>query len=195
MFVYIGGLNGAGKTTLMGRVVEMSRKQNLYLCDAGVDQILCDMAGVPSLREWRILPEEIRDGIRPKMEAMIRDIDARSPEIIRLRDVHFIFSCVNGKRGFRIVQPWDKERLSGIAVIIVNPAEILRRRLKDIALRPDRKCDIECIAEEQNLELSVAKRQSMEIGAPFKIVKNETPNIDKSCEELFKFCVSIATIK
>ena len=195
MFVYIDGLNGAGKTTLMGRVVEMSRKQNLHLCDAGVDQILCDMAGVLNLREWRILPEEIRGGIRPKMEAMIRDIDARSPEIIRLRDVHFIFSHANGERGFRIVQPWDKKRLSGITVIVADPAEILRRRLKDTAFRPDRKCNIERIAEEQNLELSVAKRQSMKIGVPFNIVENETPNVDKPCEELFKFCASMTTIK
>jgi hypothetical protein len=173
----------------------MASKKALYLCDAGVDQILCDMAGVPSLREWRILPEETRNTIRPKMEIMIRDIDARNPEAIRLRDVHFVFSRANGERGLRAVQPWDKEILVGIAVAIANPAEIIRRRMKDITLRPDRKCDIELVAEEQNMELTVAGQQSVEIGVPFRIVENETPNVDKSCEELFNFCISVATAK
>jgi adenylate kinase len=192
MFIYIGGIDAAGKTTLIAKTIGIARQQNIHLHDAGVNQILCNMAGVSSFREWRILPEKIKDSIRPKMEVAIRNIDADDPETIRLRDVHFIFSRNNGERGFRTVQSWDKERLSGIAVIIANPTEIIRRRLKDIALRPDRKCDIKCVAKEQSLELAIAKQQSIEIGVPIRVIKNESPNIDKVCKNLFRFCTRVA---
>lgn len=195
MFIYIGGVNGAGKTTFIEKVVEIARKQNCNLYDSGVDQILCDMAGVPTLREWRILSEDIRDSIRPKMEVIIRDIDAQDPGAIRLRDVHFVFSRAVGERGLRIIQSWEKGRLSGIAVVVADPTIILQRRLKDVTLRPDRKFDVESIAEEQDLELCVARWQSIEIGVPLKVVENETPDLNGPCEELFKFCTSVAVVK
>lgn len=91
MFVYVGGIPGIGKTAIITKTIELSKKLGIKMEDAGGVAIMRQLAGVSTTEELRVLPEKIRQSLRPKMEIALRNIERQKPETILLQDGHFVF--------------------------------------------------------------------------------------------------------
>lgn len=190
MFVYVGGIPGIGKTAIITKTIELSKKLGIKMEDAGGVAIMRQLAGVSTTEELRVLPEKIRQSLRPKMEIALRNIERQKPETILLQDGHFVFFDVAGKKyGIRHIQPWDKETMLLIAVITAGPEIILKRRREDAVQRPDRQCNLNFIIKEQKLEIEIARSQATEIGIKFCLIPNEDESIQKPSKSLLDFCV------
>jgi adenylate kinase len=149
MFVYIGGVPGVGKTTVVANVEELARERKIKIEKVKGASILCELAGVATVAELRALPESVRRTLRPEMNRRIYELDRADPETIRLTDGHFVCFDVKGKEyGIRQIQPWDKEQMIAIAVVVINPGTILSRRLEDVGDRPDCKLNINFLMKE-----------------------------------------------
>lgn len=189
MFIYVGGVPGVGKTTLVREAIKLAKERSIRMEEAGGVAILCQIAGVSTVEELRSLPEEVRRKLRPEMEVALRDMDARDPETIRLQDGHFVFFDVAGiEHGVRQVQPWDKERMLGVAVVLASPETVLHRRLRDVPHRSDRQCNLDFIIREQDLETKTAYSQASQIGIPICLVANEGTEVVRASEMLLGFC-------
>ena len=124
------------------------------------------------------------------MNRRLYELDRSDPEVIRLADGHFVYFDIEGKEyGIRQIQPWDKEQMLAIAVVVANQYTILHRRLKDAHDRHDRKCDIDFLIQEQKMEVDVAISQAAELGAPLCFLSNEGGESPTASEVLFSFCV------
>ena len=189
MFIYVGGVPGVGKTTIITETEKLARKQGVKIEKIKGSPILCKLAGVDSVAKLRALPESVRRALRPEMYRQLYELDRRDPETIRLADGHFVYFDVEGKEyGIRQTQPWDKEQLIAIAIIVANPYIILRRRLKDAKYRCDRKLDINFLTREQKMEIDIARSQAKELGIPFCFICNED-KILTAAEALFSFAI------
>ena len=190
MFVYIGGVPGVGKTTVVTETEGLARNRGIKMEKIKGAPILCELAGVATVAELRALPENVCRALRPEMNQRLYELDRRDPETIRLADGHFIYFDVEGKEyGVRQIQPWDKEQMLAIAVVVANSHTILRRRLKDADDRHDRKCNIDFLIQEQKMEVDVAISQATEIGIPLCFVSNEGYENPTASEMFFSFCV------
>jgi len=190
MFVYVGGVPGVGKTTIITETEKLARELGVKIEKIKGSPILCKLAGVDSVAKLRALPESVRQALRPEMYRQLYEIDRKDPETIRLADGHFIYFDIEGKEyGIRQIQPWDKEQLIGIAIIIANPNIILRRRLKDAKYRCDRKLDINFLIREQKLEINTAVSQATKLNVPFCFISNEGTENPTPSETLLSFCI------
>lgn len=142
------------------------------------------------MKNYGALPEGVRRRLRPEMNRQLYELDRASLEVIRLDDGHFIYFDIEGKEcGIRQIQPWGKEQLLAIAVIIASPRTILQRRLKDARVRYDRKCDIDFLIKEQKMEVAIAISQAAELGVLLYFVSNEGGESPTASEILLFFCV------
>jgi adenylate kinase len=167
---------------------ELARKRKIKMEKIEGAPILCELAGVTTIAELRALPENVRRALRPEMNRRLYEIDRTDPNVIRLADGHFVYFDVEGKEyGIRQIQPWDKEQMIAIAVVIANPNVILSRRLKDTNDRPDRKRDINFLIQEQKMEIDIAISQAKELGIPFCFICNEGNESPTAAETLLSF--------
>lgn len=124
------------------------------------------------------------------MNRRLYEIDRKDPETIRLADGHFVYFDIEGKEyGIRQIQPWDKEQMIAIAIIIANPHTILHRRFQDAHDRPDRKHAIDFLIKEQKMEIEAAISQAAEIGIPICFISSEDHEKPTASEALFSFCI------
>jgi len=190
MFVYIGGVPGVGKTTVVAKTEELAQKHKIRVEKIKGAPILCKLAGVATVAELRALPESVRKVLRPEMNRQLYELDRADPGTIRLADGHFVYFDIKGKEyGVRQIQPWDKEQMIAIAVIVASPDTILRRRLKEANDRPDRKQDINFLVREQRMEIDVAVSQAKELNIPFCFIRNEGGEAPTAAETLLSFCI------
>jgi len=191
MFVYIGGVPGVGKTTVVAETEKLAWKYEIRMEKViGGGPILCELAGVANVAELRALPESVRQALRPEMNRRLYELDRANPEIIRLTEGHFIYFDIEGKEyGIRQIQPWDKEQMLAIVIIVANPYTILRRRLKDAYIRYDRKLIIDFLTREHKMEVNAAVSQAVELGIPFCFISNEGHENPTASETLFSFCI------
>jgi len=190
MFIYIGGIPGVGKTTVVTETEELARKRKIKMEKIKGSPILCELAGVVTVAELRALPESVRRTLRPEMNRQLYELDRRDPEVIRLADGHFVYFDIEGKEyGVRQIQPWDKEQMIAMAVIVASPNTILRRRLEDKNDRHDRKRNLDFLIREQRMEIDVAVSQSSELCMPLCFVSNEGRENPTASEMLLSFCI------
>ena len=190
MFFYIGGVPGVGKTTVVTETEGLARDRGIKMEKIKGAPILCELAGVDTVAELRALPESVRRALRPEMNRRLYELDRRDPETIRLADGHFVYFDIKGEEyGVRQIQPLDKEQMLAIAVIVANPHTVLRRRLKDVDDRHDRKRNIDFLIQEQKMEVDVATSQATELGIPLCFASNEGYENPTASEMLFSFCV------
>lgn len=178
MIVYLGGVPGVGKTKVTKQVENLASEKGFALKRLRGTDILCELAGVSSVDELRRLPEEIRHELRPEMYRRIYAEDREYPNTVRLGDGHFcMFEINSDKFGTREMQPWDKDQVLGIIVLIAPPNLILERRKVDKETRDDRRLDLGSITYEQKMELLIAKQQSEQIGCPMAVFDNSSVDI------------------
>ena len=190
MFVYIGGVPGVGKTTVVTETEQLARDRGIRMEKIKGTPILCELAGVSTIAELRALPESVRQALRPEMNRRLYELDHSDPKVIRIADGHFVYFDIEGKEyGIRRIQPWDKEQMIAIAVIVANPYTILRRRLKDARDRYDRKRNVDFLIQEQKMEVGVAIYQAAELGIPLCFLSNEEDESPTASEALLSFCV------
>lgn len=173
MFIYVGGVPAVGKSSIIREVEKLACGQGINLERIVGTGIMCELAGVSTVEELRQLPEETRRKLRPEMNRRIYEKDRLDPSAIRVCDGHFCFFDIKGEEyGKRQIQPWDKEQVKAIVVVLANPQIILRRRISDGAERPDRQRDFEFIKKEQQLEVQIATSQAQELGIPIGFLVN-----------------------
>lgn len=190
MFIYVGGVPGVGKTTVVAETEKLAQHHGIRMEKIKGAPILCELAGVATVAELQALPESVRRALRPEMNRQLYKLDRSDPEAIRLADGHFVYFDVEGKEyGVRQIQPWDKEQMLAMAVIVANPDTILHRRLKDAHDRHDRKRNIDFVIQEQKMEVGIAISQVAELGVPLCFVSNEDGENPTASEMLFSFCV------
>lgn len=192
MIVYIGGVSGVGKTTIIESVEKLAMANNLKIERATVKEILCDLAGVKTVEEYRCLPEEIRSSLHSEATNRIYEIDCINSKTVRLYDGHFC--SLNPYNGNEIVRPIrfdDRKHLVAIIVLIANPEVIFRRRIFDFNMRKDRHIvDVDFITREQQREIEVAQIYERNINIPLYILKNEG-NISEINNEIFNLIKDI----
>jgi len=93
----------------------------------------------------------------------------------------------------RELQPWDKNQILGIAILIAEPYTILCRRMQDIRERSDRKCDLEALIQEQNVEIKDVSLQAAKINMSPYFIKNEMTENPTAAEMLCYFIQNLAT--
>jgi adenylate kinase len=190
MFVYIGGVPGVGKTTVVAETEGLARDRGIKMEKIKGAPILCELAGVVTIAELRVLPESVRRALRPEMNRRLYELDRSDPEVIRLADGHFVYFDIEGKEyGIRQIQTWDKEQMLAMAVIVANPYTILHRRLKEAHDRYDRKRNIDFLIQEQKMEVDIATSQAAELGISLCFLSNENGENPTASEMLFSFCV------
>lgn len=190
MFVYIGGVPGVGKTTIITETEKLARKRKIKMERVIGTSILCELAGVATVAELRALPESVRRALRPEMYRRLYELDRKDPEVIRLADGHFVYFDTEGEDyGIRQIQPWDREQMGAIALIVAGHRTILERRLRDVNERQDRKRNIEFVAQEQKMEISIAISQAAELGIPLCLISNEGYEEPSPSVMLFTFCI------
>ncbi len=190
MFVYVGGVPGVGKTKVVTETEKLAQNHEIRMERIIGVPILCELAEVRTVAELRALPESVRRALRPEMNRRLYELDRADPEIIRLTDGHFVYFDIEGKEyGIRQIQPWDKEQMLAMAVIVANLRTILHRRLKDARDRHDRKRDTDFLIQEQKMEIDVAVSQAGELDIPLCFLSNEDGKSPTASETLFSFCV------
>ena len=190
MLVYVGGVPGVGKTTVIEKTKKLAQKHGIKVETIKGAPILCELAGVKTVRELRKLPESVRRELRPEMNRRVYELDRADPDTIRLGDGHFVYFDIEGKEyGIRQIQPWDKEQLLAIAVVIASIDTIQQRRFKDMHRRSDRKLDKDFLIREQKMEIQIATAQAAELGISICFVRNEGNEIPTAPETLLSFCV------
>lgn len=174
MFVYVGGVPAVGKSSIIQEVEKLAFKQGISLKRTVGTAIMCELANVATVEELRRLPEETRLKLRPEMNRRIYEQDRLDPATIRVCDGHFCFFDIKGEEyGKRQIQPWDKEQMKAIVVVLASPQTVLQRRIRDGIERPDRQLSLEFIKKEQQLEVQIATVQAQELGIPIGFLVND----------------------
>lgn len=197
MFIFIGGVPGVGKTTAIKAAERLSKDKHSDIKIkriVGVN-ILCKLAGVRTAKELRALPENIRYKLRPEMYKRLYKIDRANPHIVRIGDGHFCMFDIKGEKyGTRKIQPWDRKQTAGMGIIIANPQQILKRRIKEAYKRFDRQLTLAFIKQEQKMEIEIAAAQAKELGIPFKLFSNNTQKMVHLCDKINSFAIYCANL-
>lgn len=179
MIVRVGGIPGAGKTTIVGKLVTIAQSKKLSLIkEAPVREILRKLAGVKTIEEYRLLPEETRGSFYPEMERRVYQLDRAYPNQLWIHDSHFsFFNRKTSQYNIRPIQLEDYEQLFAIVVVVANPSVICDHRIKDFSTRSDRHLhSVETINERQEYEIKVAYLQAKQLKVPIKILRNDNNN-------------------
>lgn len=188
MLVYVGGVPGSGKTSIIRATEKLAHIQGIKVCRTIGTDIMCELAGVSSVKELRQLPEEIRKSLRPEMNRRVYELDRNDPSTIRLCDGHYCFFDVEGKSyGKREIQPWDQDQLKAMILVFARPQTILTRRTLEQQIRPDRQITLQSIMRELQLEAKTAFEQTNTLLIPLKLLKNDSPHIIIRAYELLAF--------
>jgi hypothetical protein len=59
---------------------------------------MCQLAGVLTTAELRVLSEKVRQGLRKKMEIILHNVERKKSDIILLQDGHFVFFDIIGEK-------------------------------------------------------------------------------------------------
>ncbi|MEK7143160.1 MAG: hypothetical protein AAB785_03055 [Patescibacteria group bacterium] len=195
MFVYVGGVSGVGKSKIVTETEKLSRKHGIKMELINGTTILYELTGVTTMGELQILSESARLDLHMKMNQRLYEIDRQDPETIRVADGYFMYFDVPkvSKCDIRELQPWNKNQILGIAILIAEPRIILERRFQDIEKRPDRKCDLEALIQEQNMEIEDVSLQAAKINMSPCFIRNETTENPTAAEMLCRFIKNLAT--
>lgn len=179
MFFYIGGISGVGKTVAIAGIIQLAREKGIKIEIAPLKEVLCELAGVKTVEEFRALSEEFRSSLHPKAREILYELDAVDSKTIRIYDSHFCSLDQKGEKFIiRPVHVDDKRRVIGVAILVATPSSVVRRRIKDQSIRADRhQFDVDQIAKEQNKEVQVSTAQAHEIGFPLAIFDNTNAGV------------------
>lgn len=193
MFVYIGGIPGVGKTTIKEKVLALSKEEGFHLFDMEERSVLCALAEVSSVEDYRRLPRSVRARARQEMLARFYSLDSVDPQTIRLRDDHFAFPASGGQYFRRPIHPSDKSQMIGIVILTAEPDAISRRRANDLFFRPDHKEDsLQTIAEHQQVEIQTAQVQAAILRVPLRIFDNHDHMLEETVRKVFGFIVEVS---
>ncbi len=190
MLVRVGGIPGVGKTTVIERAVDLSPKAGGVIKRARTKEVLCELAGVSTVEEYRMLPLGFRKSLYPEMDRRLYAEDRENPAAVRLYDGHFyFFDPETGGYQTRTVYPEDKLQLMAIVVLAVaNPETVLRRRIQDQSFRLDRQqISLDLLRKEQDMEIKTAATQAEQLGIPFRVFQNEDGETDRVALRLLSF--------
>ncbi|MDP2641462.1 MAG: hypothetical protein Q8P39_02895 [Candidatus Yanofskybacteria bacterium] len=190
MLVRVGGVPGVGKTIVIERAVDLSPKSGVIIERARTKEVLCELAGVSTVEEYRTLPLNFRKSLYPEMDRRLYAEDQENPATVRLYDGHFyFFDPETGGYQTRTVYPEDKLQLMAIIVLAVaNPETLFRRRIQDQSFRLDRQqISLELLRKEQEMEVKTAATQAEQLGIPFRVLQNEDGETDCVALQLLSF--------
>lgn len=188
MFVYVGGIPGVGKTTIIEEVLKIAHKNRFLLQGMEEKKVLCELTGVPSVKEYRLLPEEARSQARQQMISRFYELDRRDLKKIRIRDDHFTYLKEDGTFFIRPLDSKDKIQMLAFVVLIASPETILNRRLHDASNRPEPNfTELRVIANHQEIELQTAFSQAEYLKIPIRVFENKEGRILQVSQSIFSF--------
>ena len=188
MFVYLGGIPGVGKTTVVSGTLDIARAAGFSLVGMEEKKVLCELAGVGSPEEYRVLPVAVRTRARREMVACFYAVDCNDPQVVRMRDDHFVYPQEDGSYLARPYELGDKNQMLAIVVLWAEPKAILGRRLRKYAERPDRPLsDVPRVIEHQALEIATAIRQANFLDIPVRILHNQEGMSEKTSQLVVSF--------
>ncbi|MDO8443424.1 MAG: hypothetical protein Q7S78_00260 [Candidatus Azambacteria bacterium] len=190
MFVYVGGVSGVGKSKIVTEAEKLARKRGIKMELINGATILCGLTGATNISELQTLSENARLDLHAKMNQRLYEIDRQDPKTIRVADGYFMYFDVPkvSECGIRELQPWNKNQILGITILIAEPHIILRRRIQDIGKRPDRKCDLRLLIQEQYTEIKDILLQAAKINMRPYFIRNEVTEGSLAAEALLSFC-------
>jgi adenylate kinase len=179
MFIQFGGIPGSGKTSI---IKELEKRINVKRI-TGSD-FLCQIAGV-SHKDLRLLPEEKRSEMRPRMFELMFGEMYSEPATLWLYDGHFCFYESSSKKyGVRPISFFDQKMMKFIIVIEADPNEILERRKRNKKKRKDRVVSMNRIQLELKTERRIAIKVSNTLDKKIFFVNNSC--FEKAVEEIIK---------
>jgi len=189
VFLYVGGIPGVGKTTVIRKVAELATRERLHLEVLGEKQVLCQIVGVQSPKEYARLPVEIRSKARKKMIDKFYEMDKKDLTAIRIRDDHFTVPREDGSYWVRpLLEDKDQLHMLAFVVITAGPELILQRRIVRGIIRPEPGFfDLNAIIRHQKIEVQIALLQARELQIPIKILENEERKIPQTATLLLRF--------
>ena len=195
MFVYVGGVSGVGKSKVVIEAEKLVRKCGIKMELINGATILCEFIDATTRSELKILSESERLNLHAKINQRLYEIDRQDPKTIRVADGYFMYFDPPKLSGcsVRELQPWDKNQILGVVILIAEPYTILCRRMQDIRERPDRKCDLEALIQEQNVEIKDVSLQAAKINMLPYFIKNEMTENPTAAEMLCRFIQNLAT--
>lgn len=190
MFVRVGGIPGVGKTAVIERAVELSRETGIDLERARTKEVLCELASVETVEEYRRLPLKLRKSLYPPLDRRLYAEDRLRPCVMKLYDSHFyFFDPETGNYQTRTLLPEDKQQLRAIVVLAVDNVKVVsKRRQQDQSFRLDRQqLSIGLLHMEQAMEIKVASSQAAQLEIPFQVLYNEDGDLDRVALQLLTF--------
>lgn len=195
MIVYICGIPGVGKSTIANMVETRSPLRGRRIEKIRFSEILCTIAEVESLREYRSLPEDTRRTYQPEMFRRVYEMDRADPSTIRLFDRHV--SSWNPHAGdlkVRKIMEDDMARIKGFILLTANPEIIFLRRVKDYNERFDRHLfPSDILMEAQRIEIEIAKTQSRFLDIPLLELRNDDGEAPDNCHKVTAFLSELIT--
>lgn len=190
MFVYVGGIPGVGKSRIVTDAEKLARKHGIKMELINEASLLCKLADVATVEELQTLSKGTRIDLHSEMNRKLYEMDRQDLETIRIADGYFMYFDISEitEYGVRELQPWDETQILGITIIIAKPYIILQRRLQDIRERPDRKCDLNFLIREQNMEIKDISLQASKLNLSPYLIRNDMTGSLSAAEALLAFC-------
>lgn len=195
MIVYVGGIPGVGKTKLVDQLHGATLPSGTSIESAKLKDVLCELAGVDTVTEFRLLSEEVRGSLHLEATRRIYELDSQNPRKIRLYDSHFCSMGPDGRvKHVRPIHPKDRGQLLAVVVLVTGACEILSRRIADTAFRTDRHITTETtVKREQALECREAKSQVLGIGVPIRFLLNNRNDAENVLRQTIDFLAEVTS--
>lgn len=182
MIVFVNGVSGVGKSTVIEKTKEISIQGVLKIEQAKVKETLCELGGVKTVEEYRLLPEKTRSSLHTGTTERIYMADLEDVNIVRLYDIH-LCSCSHCDDS-EIIRPFradDGKHIVLIITLVARPENVLVHKNLDLRIRGDRHItSIDFVVKEQRRAIETAEMYSKVLNIPAKIVSNNG-GLDETC--------------
>lgn len=188
----IVGVPGCGKTTMTALISKFVREQAAPFSGIDTKHILCELAGVRSEPEYRLLPEEQRRRLWPELMRRITALADTRAEHIWYFERHLCSMHEDGQIITRIIPPDHGQRMVGQAIITADPFQIAAWRSQDQSVRHDRhQLSAGQIGDEQTREVQLAMAGATEWGFPTHVFFNQPGKTVKLAREIYSFMIGL----
>ncbi len=196
MIVFVNGVSGVGKSTVIEKTGELSIQSVLKIEQAKVKETLCELGGVKTVEEYRLLPEKTRSAFHAGTTERIYQADLEDMNTIRLYDIH-LCSCSHCDDS-EIIRPFRTDDGSHVVLIITlvaRPENVLARKNLDLRIRRDRHItSIDFVIKEQRRAIETAEMYSKVLNIPSKIISNND-RLDETCFKILRIIEDIVKNK
>lgn len=188
----IAGVPGCGKTTVTMSLRKLAGENGAVFHYINSKHILCELTNTPDEAAYRCLPELERRALFPQLIRRITDLADANPSRVWYFERHLCSMHEDGHIIARSIPDEHGPRTLGQAVIIADPREIARWRIKDQNVRHDRhQLSLNQIEIEQEREKQLALDAGTHWGFQTRLFLNQSGQSADLAAEIFEFMKSL----